>query len=115
MASTEFRPFAGILTVLQRPSDYIERRDDGYQVPGPRQMPWNFCCCCSAALYKACRDALTLQMLQRYSYNLLTPHHMLAQEPECVFIVGTVHFSERSAEDAAAVIQVCKLTITTRC
>ena len=39
---------------------------------------------------------------------------MLAQEPEYVFIVGTVHFSETSAEDAAAVIQVCKLPIICR-
>ena len=54
------------------------------------------------------------QMLQQGSYTLLIRQCMLAQEPEYVFIVGTVHFSERSAEDAAAIIQVCKLPITCR-
>ena len=31
----------------------------------------------------------------------------MLQEPEYVFVVGTAHFSEKSADDAERVIEVC--------
>ncbi|CAL5228667.1 g11840 [Coccomyxa viridis] len=50
----------GVLTALPRPSDYVERRDDGYK------------------------------------------------EPEYVFVVGTAHFSEASADDVERVIEAVR-------
>ena len=116
MTSGELRPFAGILTVVQRPTDYTERRDDGYQV---RNLP-NICIATISALLLQC---LALQGPQGCTHSADASARwvqssdglfMFAQEPEYVFIVGTVHFSERSAEDAATVIQVCKVPITCR-
>ena len=42
--------------------------------------------------------------------NMHPAHHPInarcVQEPECIFVVGTAHFSEQSAEDVDRVIEV---------
>lgn len=95
---------AGILTVVQRPADYRERRDDGYKVTRSAAERVS-ACYATQGLSKA--PVLIIAICQLTTHPA---HHPMnarcVQEPECIFIVGTAHFSEQSAEDVARVIEV---------